>query len=374
MIAPAAVGGGRRGALSFSAIRAQRRAAEAVGAAGLLIVRPAPAEDAGTGEPPKPFREALSWANRSFDRKSILLGHGGTEGDDASEGSSPRIPVLYLETAANEFLVDSGFRSGGERGALDALTAAFTYSAIEEKIWSQNVVAMVPASDEERSAECVVFSAHYDHVGVGAKGEVFNGADDNASGTSALLEVAEAMAESPPAPRSVVFLWVSAEEKGLLGSEWWVDHPTLPAGSTIVANVNMDMVGRNEPGKVSVCPSPKHDGFSTIGPLVAASCVLESFTPVYDADRYYRRTDSYNFAEKGIPSVFLFTGEHDDYHRQTDTIEKINFAKATSIARIAYHVGYALARAEETPSMTGPTPSEEDESKDAASDKNRDDG
>ncbi len=348
------VSGGRRGSLSFGAIRALRNNATKAGAIGLLVIRAKPevaegAEgDEGAAEP-KSFGESLSWAKRSFGRSSLLLGDGTEVGDDAESKRQPTIPVMYLESAGTDFVREAGKLQPLRRGQVSGLTASFEYAADITPIRSRNVVAVLPGSDPTLSKEVLVYSAHYDHVGVNAKGEIFNGADDNASGTCAILEVAQAYSEAPAPKRTVVFLWVSGEEKGLLGSEWWAGHDTLPEGHEIVGNLNMDMVGRNDSGKISICPSPEHDGHSTMGKFLAEACSLENYTAVYDADRFYRRTDSYNFAKLGIPFVFFFSGEHEDYHRPSDTIDKVDADKAASVARIAYHLGFELANRAERP-------------------------
>ena len=130
----------------------------------------------------------------------------------------------------------------------------------------RNVIGLFPGSDPEKAKEVVIYSAHYDHVGVDDKGEIYNGSDDNASGTSALLEIAEAFGDGPRPARSVAFLWVSGEEKGLLGSQWFSDHITLPEGYKIVADINLDMVSRNDGKTIGITPSDKHADYSTLIP------------------------------------------------------------------------------------------------------------
>jgi hypothetical protein len=268
------------------------------------------------------------------------------------------IPTISLTDTVRELLLPAG--PDGAAADLDTprpLTgyrARFRHAATKETKDDRNVIGLFPGSDPEKKKEVVIFSAHYDHVGVNSQGEIMNGSDDNASGTSALLEVAEAFGAGPRPARTVAFLWVSGEEKGLLGSKWFSDHPTLPEGSTIVANINMDMVSRNDIGKVSVCPSPKHADYSTLVVAAEAACKAESMEAVFDADQYHFRTDSYNFARKGIPVVFFFSGMHEDYHRSTDDVEKANFDKAARIARVAYRLGWQVAQASEAPKKIKP--------------------
>jgi Zn-dependent M28 family amino/carboxypeptidase len=195
-------------------------------------------------------------------------------------------------------------------------------------------------------------------VGVNDKGEIFNGSDDNASGTSTLLEIAQAFGLSSRPARSVAFLWVSGEEKGLLGSHWFADHLSLPDGHKIVADINLDMVSRNDPKKVGVTPSPKHDDYNSLVPAAQSSCQAEGMEVVFDADQFYFRTDSYSFASKGIPVIFFFSGIHADYHRPTDDYEKADLEKAARIARAAYRLGWQSAQGRESPKKIKPASKE----------------
>lgn len=196
----------------------------------------------------------------------------------------------------------------------------------------ENVCGFLPGNDPALKDEVVLISAHYDHEGVIA-GEVYNGADDNASGTSALLALVDALPRLE-LRRSVMLVWVAGEEKGLYGSRAWVASPTLPEGSRAVCDINLDMVGRNEPGELYLTPTrrhPAHTGLSTLAERLAAD---EGFAPLGSADPYYERSDHYVFAELGIPVLFLFNGEHADYHRPTDDVEKIDCDKIRRVARL----------------------------------------
>src|SRR4029077_20135365 len=131
----------------------------------------------------------------------------------------------------------------------------FKYAAKKESKEDRNVIGYFPGSDKVKAKEVVIFSAHYDHVGVDDQGEIYNGSDDNASGTSALLEIAEAFGDGPQPARSVAFLLVSGEVKGLLCSKWLSDHVTLPDGYKIIADINLDMVSRNDGKTIGITPS-----------------------------------------------------------------------------------------------------------------------
>lgn len=223
-----------------------------------------------------------------------------------------------------------------------------------ETLAAPNVIGVLPGRDERLRDEYVLVSAHMDGLGVGAAvngDSIYNGADDNASGTAAVLEVAEALADlTPPPRRSVAFLAVSGEEKGLLGSSWFVEHPPMPL-SRIVADVNIDMIGRNWEDTISVIGKQ----FTTLGLLVdsVAAAHPELEMNVVDdrwpSERFFFRSDHYNFARKGIPAVFFFNGVHEDYHRPSDEVGKIKFAKAARIASLIFEVTLALAEAQQPP-------------------------
>jgi hypothetical protein len=219
-----------------------------------------------------------------------------------------------------------------------------------------NVVAVLRGSDPQLAKEAVVFSAHMDHVGTRIDGEVFNGADDNASGSSGLLAIASAFAQSKEKPRrSVIFLSVSGEELGLWGSAYFADHPTWDP-ALLVANVNTDMIGRNGPessaDQVTVTPSNRHAKFSTI--VQDAAGFAETLGLSFESgDKYYERSDHFNFAKKGIPVVFFCNGEHEDYHQVTDHADKLSGEKMEKIARLAFWTGWAVANADERPRKLG---------------------
>ena len=217
-----------------------------------------------------------------------------------------------------------------------------------------NVVAAVEGTDRKR--EAIVISAHHDHVGQRVDGDAFNGADDNASGSAALLELAAAFAQQP-ASRTVIFLSVSGEERGLWGSEYYADNPTWPLGK-IVANINIDMIGRATPDgegtEIQITPSPKHRAYST---LVRTATQLGRQLDVsfVSGDRYYERSDHYNFAKKNIPVLFFCNGEHGDYHQVTDHADKLDYARMETIARLAYWTTFVTAQ---DPGKPKPLPSQ----------------
>ncbi len=218
-----------------------------------------------------------------------------------------------------------------------------------------NVVAMLPGSDPVLRDEYVVLSAHYDHVGVGTPMDgdsIYNGADDNASGTAALLEVARALALMDEAPRrSVVFVHVSGEEKGLLGSEWFVDHPTIDL-ERAVANINADMVGGDAHADTLVVIGKD---YSTLGPLVdrvnegLPELNLTTSDDLWPEQRFFFRSDQFHFMRKEIPSLFFFTGIHECYHQPCDTVDFVDHDKAARVARLLLHAVLAIANQDERP-------------------------
>ncbi|WP_165219997.1 M20/M25/M40 family metallo-hydrolase [Aquisphaera insulae] len=316
---------------------AKLAAARAHGAIGVLIIPPP-----GRGWPAD--ARALDARAMGFERPVMGLA-----------SSSAEIPAIGLADSVRDVLAARLSLAADSKPipVLD-LRAHFTFAARKEPKSDRNVIGYFPGSDPEKKKEIVVFSAHYDHVGVNDKGEIFNGSDDNASGTSTLLEIAEAFGQAPRAARSVAFLWVSGEEKGLLGSQWFAGHMTLPEGYKVVADINLDMVSRNDPHKIGVTPSPDHDEYNALVPAAVRSCKAEDLEVVYDSDEYFHRTDSASFAHKGVPVIFFFAGIHEDYHRPTDDVEKADFEKSARVARAAFRLGWTFATSDQPPAKIKP--------------------
>ncbi len=223
---------------------------------------------------------------------------------------------------------------------------------------SRNVAAYIEGTDKKD--EIVVVSAHLDHIGQRG-GEVYNGADDNGSGTSALLEMAEALSigkEKGISPRrSILLLNVTGEEKGLLGSAYYADKPLFKLEDHVV-NVNVDMIGRlDEKYKdneeyIYVIGSDRlstdlHKINETVNHDKSRLTLDYTYNSEADPNRYYYRSDHYNFAAKGIPAIFFFSGVHEDYHRTTDTVDKILFDKMELVTRHIFYLTWELANREE---------------------------
>ena len=221
-----------------------------------------------------------------------------------------------------------------------------------------NVVAMLPGSDPELRDTYVVITAHYDHVGVGTPNEqgdsIFNGADDNASGTAALVEVAEALASLPEAPRrSVIFLAVSGEEKGLLGAMAFAESPPVSM-EQVVANVNMDMVGRNAPDTV-IGIGQEYSSLEGVLRDITQSHPELGLNVILDPapeKMFFFRSDQLAFIQKGVPAVFFTTDDHEDYHKPSDEPVKIRGDKVARIAQLAFYLAHRIASDATAPEWT----------------------
>lgn len=224
------------------------------------------------------------------------------------------------------------------------------------QLLGENVLGFVEGSDPAKKDEVIVVTAHYDHLGKRGD-DIYYGADDNGSGTSSVLEVCQAFVEAKKAgrgpSRSVLFMLVSGEEKGLLGSEYYAQYPVFPLENT-VANVNVDMVGRvdekhaENPNYIYVIGSNRlstelHEINETANRKFTQLELDYTYNAENDPNRYYYRSDHYNFAEKGVPAIFYFNGTHDDYHLTSDTVDKINFEKMANIAQLVFHTTWELA-------------------------------
>ena len=200
----------------------------------------------------------------------------------------------------------------------------------------ENVCALWPGSHPDRSREVIVVSAHYDHLG--RQGDlVWNGADDNGTGTTVLLALAEALAAHGALDRSVMLIWVSAEEHGLLGSKAWCADPTLPEGYQPIANLNIDMVGRNAPDELHLTPTRSMGKlWNGLAEALTDMAPLEGFEKIRSADSYYHRSDQKSFQDAfDIPVAFLFADVHEDYHQPGDDVEKVDFDKLERVARLS---------------------------------------
>lgn len=234
-----------------------------------------------------------------------------------------------------------------------------TFKSSNVKIVSENVVALIKGT--EKPNEYLVISSHLDHIGISGDGQINNGADDDGSGTVALLEIAEAFKLASDAgngpKRSIVFLHVTGEEKGLLGSQYYTDiNPIFPLDNTI-ANLNIDMIGRIDPKRegernyIYLIGSDKlsmelHELSEDINNKHTQLELDYTYNDENDPNRFYYRSDHYNFAKNNIPIIFYFNGTHDDYHRPSDTPDKINYDLLQNRTRLIFYTAWELANRE----------------------------
>ena len=275
---------------------------------------------------------------------------------DEQGGESNLSLDVNEEDAMYSFLVGQSMEAALRNGN----QIKIDYNQKSESITSDNVAAMIKGS--EKPDEYIVLSAHLDHVGM-HDGEVFNGADDDGSGTVAILEIAEAfkaaLDEGHGPKRSIIFLHVTGEEKGLLGSQYYTDYdPIVPLAQT-VANLNIDMIGRTDPkrleGKRNYIYLIGSDKLSTdlhkLSEEVNSKYTNIELDYTYndenDPNRYYYRSDHYNFAKNNIPVIFYFNGTHDDYHQASDTPDKIQYDLLENRTRLVFHTAWELANRDE---------------------------
>ncbi|WGF91478.1 M28 family metallopeptidase [Aequorivita marisscotiae] len=223
---------------------------------------------------------------------------------------------------------------------------------------TENVVAFIKGS--EKPDEIIVISAHLDHVGVDNSGNVFNGADDDGSGTVAIMEIAQAFKQAVkdgyPPKRSILFLHVTGEEIGLYGSRYYTENPLFPLENT-VCNLNIDMIGRIDPDKEEDPNYIYLIGSNKISQELqdVSSEVNEKYTQLEldykyddpnDPNRFYYRSDHYNFAKNNVPIIFYFNGVHEDYHKITDTPDKIEYDLLEKRTKLIFHTAWEIANRE----------------------------
>jgi Zn-dependent M28 family amino/carboxypeptidase len=258
---------------------------------------------------------------------------------------------------------------------------SFNTAAKPETLWTQNVVAILEGSDPVLKNEMVAVGAHYDHVGINpnAPGEdkIYNGADDDGSGTTAILAIAEALSKSPRKPkRSILFVWHTGEEKGLWGSRYFVTYPTVDL-KNVIAQLNIDMIGRSRKpddtnprnrdlsGENEVYVIGSNMMSSQLGNITSAvnkAYLNMNYNFRYDdpkdPNRFFFRSDHYHYATKGIPVVFWFTGVHEDYHQPGDHADKIDYQKMERITRTIFLTMWELADAKTRPAVDKQLPPE----------------
>ncbi len=255
---------------------------------------------------------------------------------------------------------------------------SFTVALRTAPAATQNVIAVLEGGDPILKNEYVVIGAHYDHLGVGTpvNGDaIYNGADDDGSGTAATLALAEAFVRGPRPKRSILFIWHAGEEKGLWGSRYFTESPTVPIGQ-IITQLNIDMIGRTrkENGILANHSLPKPGEIYLVGSKMMSTELGElsesvnksylnlAFNYKYDdpsdSEQFFYRSDHYNYARKGIPIIFYMTGVHEDYHRPSDSVEKIDYQNMEKVARTIYATAWELANRATRPRIDKPLPVE----------------
>jgi len=246
------------------------------------------------------------------------------------------------------------------------IPVAFSAASVENDVRAENVLGFLEGSDPKLKNEVLVVTGHYDHIGLvtnpNATDKVNNGADDDGSGTTGVLMLAEAFSKAKKAgkgpKRSILFMTVCGEEKGLLGSEWYAEHPVFPIANTIT-NLNIDMIGRGDKDHPDnnfvyiIGSNMLSDDLDRVGKKANADytniLLDEKYNNRTDPNQFYYRSDHYNFAKFGIPVIFYFNGVHEDYHQPGDEVSKIDFPMLAKRAQLVYFTAWELANGANRP-------------------------
>lgn len=343
------------------------------GAKGILVI---PAEE------PEQYDQVAQKMQGSFGEAGRLtLAYRDKEingSNDVTGGYNminPKLAAQILEVSSIEELANYRQQLLDKIVDFKAMDTQYSLSqrpyTSRETITSKNVLALVEGADPELKDEVVVLTSHYDHVGIGepdSTGDrIYNGADDDGSGTIGLLNMAKAFSEAEKngvkPKRSILFLNVSAEEKGLLGSRYYSDHAVFPMEKTI-ANLNTDMIGR-------IDSKHEKEGVEKYAYIIGAELISseldsvikvaneqsgqieldKTYNDLNDPNQFYRRSDHWHFGRYRVPFAFFFTGVHEDYHRPSDEVHKIRFDKMTNILKTMYTTTVMLANGEDGPAV-----------------------
>lgn len=335
--------------------RPKRNAATKHGAKAVLVI---------TGTNASEFN-SLTQRYRNFSsRPSIGLKSKESQPTAATVFISPVAGAQLLGTTPDKLMAYSSQVAKAGKPVASTFTATkdvkIQTSRISTPLPTENVLGFIEGSDKKD--EVVVVTAHYDHVGIDSTrqgDQIYNGANDDGSGTVAVIELAEAFAQAKKdgfgPRRSILFMTVTAEEKGLLGSEYYSENPIFPLANT-VANVNIDMIGRmdtehekaNDSNYIYVIGADKlsselHQINEEANQKHVNLKLDYKFNDENDPNRFYYRSDHYNFAKHGVPIIFYFNGVHADYHQPGDHADKIIYESAEKVARLAFHVTWELA-------------------------------
>lgn len=305
----------------------------------------------------------------SYIESSKSLKENGSESRSAQ--SRPGMMIIHRDVA-NSLLASTGKKLAALQQEIDeTLTPqSFLIKDVQVKIdlvmketdhEVPNVFGIIEGSDPSLKDEMIIYTAHFDHVGTDGQGGVFNGADDNASGTVGLIEIAEAfLQEKKPPKRSVGFLWVSAEEIGLFGSKYFADHPMVPIES-ISSVINLDMISRTETesdraagDRVTISGGDSVKVIGGIQSKVLMDLNVEAlaemglpanyqYNDINHSSRFFYRSDHVNFAMNDIPVIFYSTGTHVDYHQLTDDLSRVDYDRFVEMTKLSFLMGYKAA-------------------------------
>lgn len=325
---PAGVDGGAWSRAAHSDAKAA--AARKAGALGLVLLQ--------DGRP----------GGRDLARLGGVLSRWARAGRVTLKGGGPSGPatILVAQSGLKAFPADLPKRQealdrrGRPADAVPLGRLAYVPKGLVEELPTGNLIGVLPGTDPVLKEEFVILSAHHDHVGI-QDGKVHPGADDNASGTTVLMEVARLLRGAKPR-RSLLFLSVSGEEIGLYGSEAFVKAPPV-ALSRIKADLNIDMVGRNRTDELSVTPARVDGAITTLTAQARALASAQGLRLTDEADQYWQRSDHYTFFKAGVPAIFFFGGMHKDYHRPSDTPDKIDLDKLARVAAFVKALAMVVA-------------------------------
>jgi hypothetical protein len=314
------------------------------------------------------------------DRVSTAVGSVVSNFTTTQRLDLPRAPQIVLSDEAMAFLFSASglnyadLKAKADRredlpvATLKGAKLTFNLNAdyrVTNTRMTQNVVGTIEGSDARLKQTYVAFGAHYDHLGINQNAapntdRIYNGADDDGTGSTALIGLANAFMKGTRPKRSLLFAWHAGEERGLWGSEYLADHPPVPIES-IVAQFNIDMIGRNRDNRDSEENTVYPVGADRISTelhniLIDVNATLPKplnldfeINDPADSDRIYFRSDHFSYAAKGIPIIFFFTGLHPDYHQVSDSVDKIHFQKMSNIVRLVYEIGGRVANLDHAP-------------------------
>ena len=314
----------------------------------------------------------------------VTAGQIAIKKEGAEVKNTPAVVFNITPDMANQILKSSGKTVESLRAAIDAsgmpqsetvkATVATSYASKVKDVKAVDVLGFLPGNDPKLKDEVLVISAHYDHIGMlpeGTKGDrINNGADDDGSGTTGILEIAKAFTQAKKdghgPRRSILFLGNVGEEKGLLGSEYYSEHPVIPLANTIT-DLNIDMIGRvgfdyiGKPDSANyvyvIGSSMLSTDLHKVGEkanTTYTNLVLDyKYDDPNDPNRFYYRSDHYNFAKHGVPIIFYFNGVHKDYHGVGDDVSKINFPLLAKRAQLVFYTAWDLVNADKRPVVDG---------------------